>query len=109
MVVAERKIADSCFADGKSPKQGAEGASISSDARRLCDGVFSPAGRAEKRTGVEKRKKFNIITISRCSAVGSALGSGPRGRRFKSCHFDQKNEPQPLRLWFVFYPSDVKI
>ncbi len=35
------------FFDAKSPKQGALGASASSTARRLCDGVFSPAGRAD--------------------------------------------------------------
>ena len=29
--------------------------------------------------------------ISGCSAVGSALGSGPRGREFKSPHSDQKS------------------
>ena len=29
---------------------------------------------------------------SGCSAVGSALGSGPRGRGFKSRHSDQKYE-----------------
>ena len=28
--------------------------------------------------------------ISGCSAAGSALGSGPRGREFKSPHSDQK-------------------
>ena len=27
--------------------------------------------------------------LTRCSAVGSALGSGPRGRWFESSHFDQ--------------------
>ena len=33
---------------------------------------------------------------------GSALGSGPRGRRFKSCRSDQKNEGddfRPLRFF----------
>ena len=29
---------------------------------------------------------------SGCSAVGSALGSGPRGRMFKSCHSDHLNK-----------------
>ena len=30
------------------------------------------------------------MKVTGCSAVGSALGSGPRGRMFKSCHSDQK-------------------
>ena len=31
------------------------------------------------------------VAASGCSAVGSALGSGPRGRGFKSRHSDQKS------------------
>ena len=38
-----------------------------------------------------------------CSAVGSALGSGPRGHGFKSRHSDQKLKKQPfLGLFFEF-------
>lgn len=33
---------------------------------------------------------YYVRFSSGCSAVGSALGSGPRGRMFKSCHSDQK-------------------
>ena len=31
-----------------------------------------------------------LISVPGCSAVGSVLGSGPRGREFKSRHSDQK-------------------
>ena len=54
MVVAENKTVENCFADGKSLKQGVEEASVSSDARRLCDGEFSPVGRAEKSSLAKK-------------------------------------------------------
>ena len=47
MVVVEGKTVDNCFCKDKSPKQEAEEARESSDARRLCDGEFSPVGRAE--------------------------------------------------------------
>ena len=36
-----------------------------------------------------KRKKLNKTG---CSAVGSALGSGPRGRGFKSRHSDHEKK-----------------
>ena len=32
-----------------------------------------------------------LISVPGCSAVGSVLGSGPRGREFKSRHSDQKS------------------
>ena len=32
---------------------------------------------------------YNIQALSGCSADGSVLGSGPRGRGFKSRHSDQ--------------------
>ena len=31
-----------------------------------------------------------LISVPGCSAVGSVLGSGPRGREFKSRHSDHK-------------------
>ena len=51
---------------------------------------------------------------------GSAFGSGPKGRRFKSCHLDQKSpeiERFPVlfcsirtkhRLWRFFHATDVQ-
>ena len=51
-----------------------------------------------------KRKCYNIlgyrsrhrkIVISGCGAVGSALPWGGRGRKFKSCHSDQKKQNRP--------------
>ena len=51
--------------------------------------------------GQDRTRKFHLtkglaaniidkLNISGCSAVGSALGSGPRGRGFDSRHSDQK-------------------
>ena len=40
----QAKTVDNCFCDVISPKQRVEEASVSSDARRLCDGAFSPRG-----------------------------------------------------------------
>ena len=40
-----------------------------------------------------------------CSAVGSALGSGPRGRGFESRHSDQKDlrfKPEALFVFCIF-------
>ena len=39
---------------------------------------------------LKKGCKINYVKLSGCSAVGSALGSGPRGRGFESRHSDQK-------------------
>ena len=38
----------------------------------------------------EHKKKRTEKIRTGCSAVGSALGSGPRGRGFKSRHSDQR-------------------
>ena len=38
---------DNCFTDAISPKQGV-GEGLQPDNRRLCDGAFSPAGRADR-------------------------------------------------------------
>ena len=40
--------------------------------------------------------------ISGCGAVGSALPWGGRGRKFKSCHSDQKTEIVRSPFFFVF-------
>ena len=40
--------------------------------------------------------------ISGCSAVGSALGSGPRGRVFKSPHSDHKSAVIMIELRRTF-------
>ena len=42
-----------------------------------------------------------IILVTRCSAVGSARGSGPRGREFKSRHLDQSNKNKS-HYWLLF-------
>ena len=47
--VSELKTTECCFYEAKYTKQGAVGVSASSDARRLCDGVFSPTGRADSK------------------------------------------------------------
>ena len=43
-----------------------------------------------------------LISVPGCSAVGSVLGSGPRGREFKSRHSDQKStgfDKKPVDLF----------
>ena len=40
---------------------------------------------------IGRKIPYNNQAASGCSAVGSALGSGPRGRGFKSRHSDQKS------------------
>ena len=47
--------------------------------------------------------------LTGCSAVGSALGSGPRGRGFKSPHSDQKStgfNKKPVDLFYI--PDAIK-
>ena len=44
---------------------------------------------------------YNIQALSGCSADGSVLGSGPRGRGFKSRCSDQK-EPVHIRVLVLF-------
>ncbi len=45
------------------------------------------------------------MTVTGCSAVGSAFGWGPRGRRFKSCHPDQVKY---LHMRILLYSRTVK-
>ena len=42
-----------------------------------------------------------IERLTGCSAVGSALGSGPRGRGFKSPHSDQRASPYRTCLFLL--------
>ncbi len=50
--------------------------------------------------------------LSRCCAAGSARGLGPRGRRFESCHLDQR-DAGPDSFWvqrfFVFNCSAISL
>ena len=41
---------------------------------------------------LKTKYRYKITNTSRCSAVGSALGSGPRGHGFESRHFDQYDD-----------------
>ena len=68
------KTVNDCFDEVISPKQGAGEASVSSDNQRLCDGAFSPKGRAD--TYALSSHKISKLNITRCSAVGSAPVSG---------------------------------
>ena len=43
-----------------------------------------------------------LLYISGCSAAGSALDWGSRGRKFKSCHSDQK---KALAIASAFFSS----
>ncbi len=50
-----------------------------------------------------------VIEKSGCSAVGSALGSGPRGRAFKSPHSDQEKALKTSRFQgFSFLHNSLK-
>ena len=44
-----------------------------------------------------------LISVPGCSAVGSVLGSGPRGREFKSRHSDQNRQVsiRSLSIYFL--------
>ena len=42
---------------------------------------------------------------SECSAVGSALRSGRRGRAFESPHSDQRAEVDTIQLPFIFFDN----
>ena len=41
---------------------------------------------------------YNIQALSGCSADGSVLGSGPRGRGFKSRHSDHKGTVAMIQI-----------
>ena len=43
-----------------------------------------------------------LISVPGCSAVGSVLGSGPRGREFKSRHSDQNRQVSIRNLSIYF-------
>ena len=49
---------------------------------------------------------YNTVVIRGVAQFGSALGSGPRGRKFESCHSDQnrKSAGENRRIFdFVFF------
>ena len=58
-------------------------------------------------TYVLRRKSYPppnlLLYISGCSAAGSALDWGSRGRKFKSCHSDQKKSTCYCKCFFQFY------
>jgi hypothetical protein len=49
----------------------------------------------------------NISKASGCGSGGRALGSGPRGRKFKSCHSDHFYEVRLAPLFSIFCPFFV--
>ena len=51
---------------------------------------------------------YNTKSRRGVAQFGSALGSGPRGRGFKSRHLDQKNSKEFLFL-AVFFATDLNI
>ena len=53
---------------------------------------------------------FETCRISGCSAAGSVLGSGPRGRGFKSRHSDHEMQGSPLMglLCFIIPRADFR-
>ena len=56
-------------------------------------------------------KAYGMITklSSRCSAVGSALGSGPRGRGFESRHSDHKSTVILIELRWTFSTPENRL
>ena len=44
-----------------------------------------------------------LLTISGCSAVGSAGGLGPSGRRFEPCHSDQETQDRHSAILGFFF------
>ena len=57
-------------------------------------------------TYVFKRKSYPtlnlLLYISGCSAAGSALDWGSRGRKFKSCHSDHRDSFLAVLFYFAF-------
>ena len=49
-----------------------------------------------------------LLYISGCSAAGSALDWGSRGRKFKSCHSDQSEKELPRGVLFLLY-MEIKL
>ncbi len=53
---------------------------------------------------------YNICCqVTGCGAVGSALPWGGRGRKFKSCHSDQKTGDVKSPVFFSFYGTFSKL
>ena len=45
---------------------------------------------------------YNYLSYPGVAKFGIALGSGPRGRRFESCHSDQIEEKYSLKRGYFF-------
>ena len=59
---------------------------------------------------IKRAARLTPGATARCCAVGSARGLGPRGRRFESCHLDQRQAAAPksrssLLWWSRFFLS----
>ena len=74
------------------------------------------SGSAAKYRGCRGGGKFSLTAgafapiierLTGCSAVGSALGSGPRGRGFKSPHSDHKTGTTSSRACFALKISPI--
>ena len=59
---------------------------------------------AEQRTRNAQVKSSNLFigSIRGVAQLGSAFGSGPKGRRFKSCHLDQDKDFREIEGLFFF-------
>ena len=65
--------------------------------RQLGGSVPSPIAQGEQSS---KRKTTKQILNRGVAQFGSALGSGPRGRRFESCHSDQSKKTSKDQSFF---------
>ena len=59
---------------------------------RACENACSALGSSLNQVTVPRTCKFILCYYRGVAQFGRALGSGPRGRTFKSCHSDQKKE-----------------
>ncbi len=56
-------------------------------------------------SGIQLKITIKYLGVAQ---FGRALGSGPRGRRFKSSHSDHKNQGILTIPWFLLYACKVK-
>ena len=108
MVVSEQKTTECCFRKRK-PKARGRRSEPASDALRLCDGVFSPLGARQGFVQHNCRIDTKNLIFRDVAQFGRALRSGRRGRKFESCHLDQKKKRglAPLSFLFVYYNTEL--
>ena len=96
-----------CRHDNEKQKQGV-GQRTCEAGRRLCFARSRPRGARARHETMCPVFQFHIVYFRGVAQLGRALGSGPRGRKFESCHSDQRAERFALLFLYKCTGNHIK-